>query len=201
MLLCDFVCLAETWLQHDEEISENLLVKSFSKPFLANRKFDAECTQYRQGGIAIFKKRRPGLKSTQIKKFASPLDNSILFYNNVVIICIYKHPRFNIELFRKEINTILQCVTNECTHVILFGDFNENLMDKSNKKPIYDFLTSLDYIDLINVNPTNIPTTEGGTCIDHIYISKNMKDIEVCIMPIYYSYHEMLKIVVRNWKQ
>ena len=37
-------------------------------------------------------------------------------------------------------------------------------------------------------------TTENGTLIDHVY-SKGMNALEAEVIPVYYSYHEAIKVL------
>ena len=199
LLSCDFVCLAETWLRDGNELSSNVLLKSFKEPFLACRKqYTAEGKLKEGGGVAIFQKKKPLLRTSRMLRFSSEFENSIVLWNNIAMICVYIPPDASVLTFRIEIDRILTAVSQECPRIILFGDFNDDIMGTSSKKHIKDYIESRPYVALKICNPDKTPTTTGGSCIDHVYCTTDLLNISVSVLPIYYSYHEMVHIIIRD---
>lgn len=69
------------------------------------------------------------------------------------------------------------------------GDCNE---DAKQSGPIQTFFKNKNYRQVVNFS-----TTEGGTILDHVYISSNMQ-IDVRQLPTYYSYHDGLILTLLN---
>ena len=67
------------------------------------------------------------------------------------------------------------------------GDFNEDLLKRTSK--VYDLMMEYNYHQHINSS-----TTEGGTLLDLVFV-RGMDSVETEIIPIYYSYHEAIKIL------
>ena len=70
---------------------------------------------------------------------------------------------------------------------IVMGDFNEDLLKRTSK--VYDLMMEYNYHQHINSS-----TTEGGTLLDLVFV-RGMDSVETEIIPIYYSYHEAIKIL------
>ena len=65
--------------------------------------------------------------------------------------------------------------------------FNENALDDGK---LLRFSTEHNYTQFVHT-----ATTDKGTLIDHVYV-KDGANILVDVLPVYYSYHEMVRITV-----
>ena len=63
------------------------------------------------------------------------------------------------------------------------GDFNEDLLS-TKKHELHNFLTERGFIQHVNM-----PTTDYGTLLDHIY-TKNIFNVETDVQDCYYSDHD-----------
>ena len=98
---------------------------------------------------------------------------------NVVIGCVYKHPRSNRKLFRNILKKQFEQLNTKGHEVLVRGDLNENLLkcneDKQTSEYL-DMLLSLGFM-LVITKPTRI-TDHTATLIDHIYTNTPEKLIK-----------------------
>lgn len=91
---------------------------------------------------------------------------------------------FFLDTFHKVVNVFqergLQC--------IVAGDFNE---DARSKGPITSSLQSRGFEQKVHFS-----TTEGGTILDHIYVTDGIY-VKVVKVPVYFSYHDAVKVYFR----
>ena len=89
--------------------------------------------------------------------------------HKITIGVIYRHPNNNINIFTDQFNEFLQLLANEQQSLYVTGDFNINILTKSNKN-ISNYLSMTKSFNLHNIikQPTRVCKTTS-TCIDHIY--------------------------------
>jgi hypothetical protein len=189
----DIVCLVETWLLQNYT-PQILHLPNFDTPFVKHAQNNDDNTSKHNGGIAVYK--RNNLQHATIEVLSScDLDHAIIRHFNICIVAIYKRPKMLANVFIIELSKILSHIA-KCTNVIIIGDFNENVTNKTIKHNICDYLQVNDFEQMIAQ-----PTTEGNTLIDHVYIKGAIKQSStVFVCPIYYSYHEVIKVIVRHAK-
>ena len=89
---------------------------------------------------------------------------------NVVIGCVYRHPKGNRELFHNILKKQLEQLNTKGHEVLVVGDLNENLLKYNEDKQTseyLDMLLTLGFMPIIT-KPTRI-TDHTATLIDHIY--------------------------------
>lgn len=91
---------------------------------------------------------------------------------NIVVGCIYKHPKFSIPEFNNLISTVLETVDKEGKKLVFLGDFNINLLDFDSNHDVSSFLDTLtSHLILPSISiPTRITNT-SKTVIDNILVS------------------------------
>ena len=100
------------------------------------------------------------------------------------IVSIYIPPSQKKSFSMDGLTTVLSHLnTSENEHIIIIGDFNEDLTCSGNHQ-LCDFLVENGFQQHITV-----PTTDYGTLIDHIY-TKNICEAEVDTGDCYYSDHD-----------
>ena len=131
----DVICITEYWLQEDS--FEYLNLKNFRLEFKFCRKIK------KHGGSRIF------VRSTlQAKPYTKFVNNSCeehyeasmveLTQLNTIIICIYRTPASNIQIFINNLDITLQEILKiNNKKVIILGDFNINFLN-SNIDPNLD---------------------------------------------------------------
>ena len=97
---------------------------------------------------------------------------------NLVIGCVYKHPKMCTEYFNSDfLYPLLDKVNKEKKSLILMGDFNINLLNSDNDKSVSNFLDILGSFSLLPqvIFPTRV-TNFSKTLIDNIFFdSSNSK--------------------------
>ena len=68
---------------------------------------------------------------------------------------------------------------------IIVGDFNEDLLSRSTSSRILQLMSSRGFSQLVQV-----PTTDSGSLLDHIYYNGITEDAVVDVIDTYYSDHD-----------
>ena len=97
---------------------------------------------------------------------------------NIIVGCIYKHPKANIEKFTEQLEELLGQLNQGKYDIYLLGDFNIDFLkyDQHQSTEKYlDMLYSYNIIPIIT-KPTRI-TNHTKTLIDHIYTNTSILHI------------------------
>ena len=87
--------------------------------------------------------------------------------------------------------SLLQLITDLNTYPgakIIVGDFNDNLFTS---KSLLKLIEQHQYRQLVT-----FPTTDANTLIDHVYIKNAQYQINVELVPTYYSHHNVVFISI-----
>lgn len=188
----DVICLNETWLCPDQDTNhlsiDGFKLHHFTRKQAYNNE-DENTTRLQNskgGGVAMY------LKENDEKKeiFLCLVDNiesiAVKFpKENIILVTVYRPPTLNISKFLKSLKSLVGKITLQSKHCIFVGDFNEDALSNG---PIQSFMTSNGFNQIVHVF-----TTEGGTALDHVYISNS---IQACTerQSTFYSYHEAVAI-------
>ena len=119
--------------------------------------------------------------------------------NNVIVGCVYKHPKMCIDNFNNNfLYPLLDKVNKEKKTLLLMGDFNVNLLHSDNDNSVSNFLDIFGSFSLLPqiILPTRVSYT-SKTLIDNIfYDSSNSKTISgnlTCNISDHYPQFLMLK--------
>lgn len=113
---------------------------------------------------------------------------------NYTVICIYRPPNTNMELFNQEIEILLNKTTSK-NKSILLGDFNINILNTETHQPTANFnniLITCKFLPTIN-KPTRI-TEISSTLIDNIYTNIPLETVNSAI--IYHALADHLPILI-----
>ena len=96
---------------------------------------------------------------------------------NLIVGCIYKHPKMDVSEFNKHLYNLLEKVSREKKKIVLMGDFNIDLLkldlhDESSS--YFDIISSFGLLPSI-LRPTRI-TSRSATLIDNIF--SNFGDVK-----------------------
>lgn len=191
----DIICLTETWLRADSDIRNCLLMgyKFHHLPRHAAYSYDSEMHSSlglsKGGGVGVYLKDDQEydvipLIGMNIEGIAITMKNE-----DVLFLCVYRPRLANMKAFLGNLQHVLNFLSNKSGNIVIMGDFNE---DAKQNGPIQTFFKNKKYRQLVNFS-----TTEGGTILDHVYISNNMQ-IDVRQLPTYYSYHDGLILTLLN---
>jgi len=106
---------------------------------------------------------------------------------NLVIGCIYRHPKGNRELFHDNLKTQLEELNSKGQEILVLGDINENFMCYNDDKQTSEYLDMILGLGLMPIitKATRI-TDHTSSLIDHIYTNTPEKVIKsgICLADI-----------------
>ena len=106
---------------------------------------------------------------------------------NLIAAVVYRPASYPVSIFCQHLKQLTDLI-DQCPGMkIIMGDFHENALDNGK---LVRFFTEHDYIQYVQT-----ATTDKGTLINHVYV-KDCANILVDVLPVYYSYHEMVRIAV-----
>ncbi len=176
------ICVSETWLQQSTALSD-----------LQLDGYDLNIPQQlpisgRGKGVAIFVQKSIDY---EVLPFVSETYDLLVIRTKgklkLVVVTVYKPIGTNIDAFRREINEIsTQVETLDIDYNLFLGDFNHNLINKTNL-PLFQT-----YHQVITK-----PTTKNGTLLDHIYVKPSPDQYRAEVLSTYYSYHDPVAIAIK----
>uniref|UniRef100_A0A3Q3BKX6 Reverse transcriptase domain-containing protein n=1 Tax=Kryptolebias marmoratus TaxID=37003 RepID=A0A3Q3BKX6_KRYMA len=168
------IALSETWL-NDSNI-DNIYFDGYEL-YYKNR------SNKRGGGVALLVNKE--IKCKIIHKMSWTIDNimeiiTIEIINkiskNIIISCVYRSPESNIDFFTDKIINVFERSCNK--NIVLCGDFNIDLANKTDSNHIVTFINSMHSLNLYPMisRPTRI-TSHNATVIDNIFTNITNREI------------------------
>ena len=176
----DVFCATEHWYQNEDIKSvhlEEYRLHSFSSR--------SGC---RGGGTAIYSK--PHMKLQCVHRIVDSVDKdfeysmSLMDFNNetVYIVCVYRSPSGNMDIFIKNIEIVLYKVTHMNRLVILCGDFNTNFIGDDPAASTLEQIF-LCYGLTAQVKGVTRPSAASGSQIDNIFTNLHRENLN-CIIHV-----------------
>ena len=184
----NFICLVETWVK--DELRSNTQIASFSveHQLRQNSYQQGHLIQSQaKGGVCVYSNLINMLHHERIVFPINNLEYIAFRSNNILIITLYRPSTYNIESFLMTMTDLLNIILNIGLPCIIFGDFNQNISKGSSS--VKQLMERNGFQQMVTK-----ATTDGGTLIDHVY-TKGV-DVNVRIIPTYYSYHQALEISI-----
>lgn len=188
----DVICLNETWLWPDQNAGHPT-IDGFQLHHLVRREAynsDGQHTKLlhesKGGGVAMYIKENEDEK--KIVQCSVQNIESIavkLLKENFIIVTVYRPPTLKISVFLQALQSLIDEITLQCNTCIFIGDFNE---DAKSNGPIQTFMTNHGFSQIVQYF-----TTEGGTALDHVYISNTVNAYTKKLFT-FYSYHDAVCI-------
>ena len=192
------ICLTETWLKSEENKffylkDFSMFRKDRSESYDNTSEVSLKLKNSKGGGVAIY---------FQIKENASeiilPVKNievvALLLNQNIAVVTVYRSSAQPIDLFVSSLTDLIRFIKENYDKAIILGDFNEQT---DSCGPIQQYMNATGFTQFVT-----FPTTEGGTSIDHVYgFGIQQNEIDVSLLPIYYSYHEAVLVKITVPKQ
>lgn len=184
----DVICLTETWLKLDQEITR-LNLNGFKFHHLAriqaysnNDEHMRSLRNSKGGGVAFYLKENDDEKQIIHHSIQNIESIAVKFLKkNIVLVNVYRPPTLNVTTFLQSLKSLVDTLKLQGDNCIFLGDFNE---DTKTKGPIQAFMENNGFNQIVNFF-----TTEGGTTLDHVYISNSIQ-AHTRRMSTFYSYHE-----------
>ncbi|XP_056004163.1 uncharacterized protein LOC130049939 [Ostrea edulis] len=192
----DVICLTETWLRSGEN-TKNYALQGFQFHHLPRMEAYEESTVSNQslhmsrgGGVALYLK--DGENCYDIRSLSQMNIEGIavkLIKENILLLSVYRPCMVNMATFLNSLQKVLNFLKTSDQNSIILGDFNE---DAKANGPLQRFLKDQNFRQLVSFS-----TTEGGTTLDHVYVSSSIQIDSVHRLPTYYSYHDavLLKLI------
>lgn len=188
----DVICLTETWLKPDQETTQ-LSLNGFKFHHLARTQAysnDDDHTRLlrnsKGGGVAFYLKENDYEKQIIHHSIQNIESIAVKFLRkNIVLVNVYRPPTLNVTTFLQSLKSLVDTVKLQGETCIFLGDFNE---DTKTKGPIQTFMENNGFNQIVNFF-----TTEGGTTLDHVYIS-NPIHAHTARISTFYSYHEAVAL-------
>jgi exonuclease III len=156
------ICFSETFLCSGTE--NNLVLKDYELVSFYSR-------PKKRGGVAILiNKSLDAEDLPNIQRFSIQREFECcgieIFNCNLIVVCLYRTPDSNINIFFEQLNKILNLLrskTKSTKKIIICGDFNINtLIENKTTKDYFSILQNFNMISHIN------KPTRKNNCIDHI---------------------------------
>lgn len=189
----DVICLNETWLWSDQNTC-HLTIDGFHLHHLTRReayKSDDEHTALlrnsKGGGVAMYLKKNEDRKQILRSSVQNIESIAVKFLKeNLIIVTVYRPQTLNLSGFLQSLKSLVNEITLQCKTCIFVGDFNE---DAKSNGPIETLMKNLGFTQIVQYF-----TTEGGTTLDHVYISSSVMAYTKKIST-FYSYHDAVSII------
>lgn len=188
----DVICLNETWLCPDQD-TNHLTINGFKLHHLTRKQAynneDENTTRLQNskgGGVAMYLKENEEKKQIVLCSVENIESIAVKFLKgNFTIVTVYRPSTLKNSEFLKSLKSLVAEISLHTKNCIFVGDFNE---DASSNGPIQTFMKNSGFRQIVHFF-----TTEGGTALDHVYISNS---IQACTerQSTFYSYHEAIAI-------
>lgn len=157
----DILCIAEHWLKE-----HTLKYCNFKNFVIAN----AFCRSNSiHGGVIIYVRELYKTKKlAHLDKLSQEIHCEICAVEitsfNIIIICIYRSPSGNINMFFNIVSQLLDMVREGNKKIFIYGDFNIDILSNTVDKTAFcDLIKSYNFDFLIN----DITRPKSGTCLDN----------------------------------
>ena len=111
--------------------------------------------------------------------------------SRMCILTVYRHPQQPLATFLSLFGNYL-AILPQIVPTIISGDFNEDLLSRSTSSRVLQFMSSIGFSQLVQV-----PTTDSGSLLDHIYYNGIIEDTVVDVIDTYYSDHDATYLSLR----
>lgn len=164
----DILCFSETFIKPNE--IKTILLEGYELASHFSRR------RHCRGGVCIFVKKSlkyqnlDWIEDYSSEKIVECCGISIAELN-LKLICIYRPPKSNLNVFYDTLEKILSKVTRKVKNVnkkiVLVGDFNINILEKSNNSNL--FISTLKTFNMkCTITEATRVTANSQTCIDNI---------------------------------
>lgn len=177
---CDptFVCISEHWATTTQieqvELTGYTRISNYSRQ------------THIHGGTAIFVKDHIMHKCKNLKNLCDmsielSFECSAMTYNNnTCIVCIYRSPNSDVNIFFTQLSALLSKITNNYGSLFVCGDFNiDNMVPSFNSAVLTDIVESYDLNSLFNhaTRIYNQRTYTSQTSLDYILTNVNNDNV------------------------
>ncbi|PNF35448.1 hypothetical protein B7P43_G04120 [Cryptotermes secundus] len=181
----DVLCITEHWLSEKEIGYYNFDNYSLISKFCRENK--------KNGGSCIYVKSNLEAKPlnsfdklNQEEHFEASIAELIQY--NIIIICVYRTPNSNINIFIETMDTIINNLINKGKQIVIVGDLNIDFLRKRINQKLQTMLNSYGLQAIVEA-PTRIGLT-SQTAIDQIIINKEIWEYNLKVTDTGFSDHK-----------
>ena len=193
----DVICLTETWLRSDQNIS-TFSLNGFRFHHAAREDlYDENCPGLAKiqaakgGGVAVYIN-GSGQEKSIIPLLGKNVESiGVKFVSDdIILLTVYRPSSYNVSHFLHNLKNVIDFIRLQSRYLVCIGDFNE---DAHSRGPIQSFMSEYDFKQIVDFN-----TTEGATILDHVYVTAPLQTT-VEKLSTYYSYHDALIVkIIKN---
>ena len=177
------LCFCETWL-----------TPSQPSPVVQNNQIAIRCDRAsgdNKGGVMISVPQY--IQPTNTYRYASngieALSTTLLLSNNtqIQVTLLYRSPSIPLQTLTDLLSRVLNRISTSSLPTIILGDFNEDVLHHTESDSrIMNFMSRHGYTQIVN-----LPTTNKGTLIDHVYCNASLNNNTIVqVHDTYYSDHD-----------
>ena len=189
----DCICLKETWLGVDDPPQQPCLTGFQFTHVPRGHSYDNTHPQLQHlkqdsyGGVGIYHSVTKNVLIWPTKCYNIECLIIQVKTINLTAAVVYKPASYPVAIFCQHLKQLIDLIDRSPGMKIIIGDLNENALDNGK---LVRFFTEHNYTQYVQT-----ATTDKGSLIDHVYV-KDCANILVDVLPVYYSYHEMVCIAV-----
>ena len=184
----NIMCFTETFLRLHQHIEHNYLPMQDECQIFRLDRLQISNEDLAKGGIMIVCPRslqpiRINIQHPPHLEVVSIMATSTHSGCTMCIMAVYKRPQQPVTSFITLLSNYMANLPQIIPTIIL-GDFNDNLLS-SNPSPLLQLMSSRRFSQLVQV-----PTTDSGSLLDHIYYNGAADDALIDVVDTYYSDHD-----------
>ena len=184
----NIMCFTETFLQPGQHLESSHLPMTDECTVFRQDRIQTSTEDLAKGGIMIV---CPSSLQPVRMNVPHPPQLEILNVETISthsggrmrIIAVYRRPQQHLATFLSLIEAYLANLP-QIVPTIILGDFNEDI-SRSNSSTLLQLMTSRGFSQLVQV-----PTTDSGSLLDHIYFNGTVEKTFVDVIDTYYSDHD-----------
>ena len=187
----DIICLAETWLKPGDGCPDLQDMQVLRHDNIAHG-------QHRGGGLLMY----ISLDYHIMKQFSLPnlnIEHLIALLSprqapqlRLCVALIYKNPRLTDRDFLRELEYMMSELPVRAVPTIITGDLNIDMLSKqASAAKLKKLMLYYGFAQLVTT-----PTHRKGGLLDHYYVNFISEDIQLDVIPAYYSDHLMVSAAV-----
>ena len=166
----DVIAITETSEHTDQSFLTNVNMNGFSSPFSTPSLSKKGGTlMYVSNIYNVFERNDLKVQNQDFEGVWAEIKNES--NKNVVIGCVYRHPRQNPEEFFQYLDLVLSKISKENKEIYICGDFNMNLLNSGSNthcSNFYNLLNSSGFLPLI-LHPSRVVEGQNPSLIDNIF--------------------------------
>lgn len=185
--------MVETWLKNEMELSPGTYIMPNHVILRHDRPTSANLTK----GGGIMASVKPDFNPCKIPNIPPMIEIMVTLlslsrYSKIDIVTAYRcHNKVTPEAFLTQIKHTLTLL-DPSTPTIICGDFNIDLTLKPDSM-LSDNLQSMGFHQHVNT-----PTTDYGSCLDHVYTKNiDINDINIHVVDCYFSDHDYIFVSLK----